>query len=145
VVGSTSTGSGVRGLAVDPAGVAIQAGHAISTGAALMIEQGALRVANAGIGTSGPAFIHRATTANIGGISTRIDHPLTDGNPKAILMVTQRFETFSNPSEGNPGPYSVYNNNQIGVFYSAGFWYIFNQSNNAIPNGALFNVLVIHP
>jgi len=101
---------------------------------------GALRVAGAGIGASTPVFIHRATAANINANVTTIDHPHCNGNPNAILIVTQNF---------NPGGVGgTYNNSAIGVFYNpfTNRWTIFNQDTGAfIPVNAAFNVLVFKP
>jgi hypothetical protein len=98
---------------------------------------GAVRVAGAGIGSSGPAFIHRALAPNITGNYTTIDHPHCNNDPNAILMVTQNW----NPGGGA----GVYNNRAIGVWYDniAARWAIFNQDLAAMPVNAAFNVVVI--
>ena len=54
-------------------------------------------------------FVHTATAENSVEHITTLDHPLLNGNPDAVLIVTQNF----NPSElGN-----VYNDQAIGVYY----------------------------
>jgi hypothetical protein len=86
--------------------------------------------------THADAFVHTATAANIVSNSTYIDHPLTNDNPNAILLVTQNW---------NPGGVDgTYNNHPIGVWYSHGAkkWAIFNQDLASMPHGAAFNVLV---
>jgi len=87
--------------------------------------------------TDSAAFVHTATAANISGNWTPIDHPLTNDNPNAIVLVTQNW---------NPGGVgSTYNNHPIGVWYSGGAkkWAIFNQDLASMPDGAAFNVIVI--
>ena len=67
----------------------------------------------------GVQFVHVATAANIDSNWTTIDHPLTNGNPNAIILVTPNW---------NPGGVGgTYDNHPIGVFYTAGKWTIFNQ------------------
>jgi len=84
----------------------------------------------------GDLFVHTATTTNLIAQSTFIDHPLTNGNPNAIVLVTQNW---------NPGGVgSTYNNHAIGVWYSNSTkkWAIFNQDKVNMPVGAAFNVLI---
>src|SRR5918997_4421723 len=57
-------------------------------------------------------FVHRATSENVSANSTYIDNPLTNGNPDAILYVTQNW----NPGGGG----GTYNNHPVGVWYDAG-------------------------
>ena len=108
----------------------------------LMLENGGIRVDGAGLGTSTPVFIHQATAGNItcgSSHCTEIDHPLTNGDPNAILIVTQNW---------NPGGVGdTYNAHPIGVYYSAGTarWMVFNQDWAAMPVNAAFNVLVVKP
>lgn len=85
---------------------------------------------------SDDAFIHTATSENTYDNYTLIDHPSTNGNPNAILIVTQNWNPVS--SSG------VYNNHTIGVWYSEYFekWSIFNQDISGIPVGSAYNVLV---
>jgi hypothetical protein len=99
---------------------------------------GAMRVQGAGVGSSTPVFIHRATAANTLGNVTTIDHPHSNGQPNAILIVTPNY---------NPGGVGgTYNNSPIGVYYSAGKWTIFNQTTTtSISIGAAFNVMVVKP
>jgi hypothetical protein len=87
--------------------------------------------------TDTAAFVHTATAANIFFNYTLIDHPLTNNNPNAILLVTQNW----NPGGGD----GIYNDHPIGVWYSdsAKKWSIFIQDNlSAMPIGAAFNVLI---
>ncbi len=75
------------------------------------------------------AFSHRATTSNIAQNWTVIDHPKTNNNPNAVILVTQNWK-------------GTYNPKAIGVWYTRGKWAIFNQDKSAMPSGANFNVLV---
>jgi hypothetical protein len=98
-------------------------------------------VAGAGVGTSTTVFIHQATADNIPvgiGYATVIDHPLTNGDPNAVLIITPNW----NPGGSSPG---IYNNHPIGVVYIQGKWRIFNQDNANLAVGAAFNVLVVKP
>ncbi|MBU0492143.1 MAG: hypothetical protein KKA73_23130 [Chloroflexi bacterium] len=86
--------------------------------------------------TGADVFVHTATAANIAGHYTYIDHPLTNDNPNAMVLVTQNW---------NPGGVgSTYNDHPIGVWYSSSTkkWAVFNQDFAAMPIGADFNVLV---
>ena len=83
------------------------------------------------------AFVHRAAPENIVNNSTYLDNALTNGDPDAILYVTQNW----NPG-GGPG---TYNEHPVGVWYDANQlrWAIFNQDLAAMPEGAAFNVVVL--
>lgn len=83
------------------------------------------------------AFVHRATLENTFGNYTLLDHPSTNGNPNAILIVTQNW----NPIE----TIGIYNEHIIGVWYDdiSEKWSVFNQDHASMPEGASFNVLVV--
>jgi hypothetical protein len=84
-------------------------------------------------------FVHTATAGNSSGDYTKIDNPLTNGNPNAIVFATPNL---------NPGGVgATYENHNIGVYYNtlAGKWAIFNQDITAVPVNAAFNVLVLVP
>jgi len=110
--------------------------------AAVRISKGGISVSGAGIGTGTPAFVHRATAANIEGGATHrttITNPLTDGDHDAILIVTPNY----NPGEtGN-----VLDSHPIGVYYNPALskWQIFHQDLVAMTLNAAYNVLVIKP
>jgi len=82
-------------------------------------------------------FVHFGRTSNIVTNSTVIDHPLTNENPNAIILVTQNW----NPS----GVSGTYNDHPVGVWYSnlAKKWVIFNQDIAGIPVDAAFNVMIL--
>ncbi len=118
---------------------AIWANSSAITNTALRIGQGEIKVDGAGIGTNTPVFIWQATANNIGGYNydaTFIDHPVTNGDPNAILIVTHNYSA-SNPQ--NP------NNHPIGVEYLSGKWAIYNEDGATMTPGLAFNVMVIKP
>jgi hypothetical protein len=84
-------------------------------------------------------FVHKATAANTGRHATSIDHPLANDNPNAILFVTQN----RNPGGGWPG---MVNNHDVGVMYLevTGRWAIVNLDGANMPVGAAFNVVIPH-
>jgi hypothetical protein len=115
-------------------GVMIQA-----TNTALDLRGGGrIRVEGAAVDSNTPAFIHRATAGNITGNNTVIDHPHSNNDSGAVLLVTQNY----NPGGGFPG---VYNAHPIGVYYDGSRWRIFNEDLAAMPTNAAFNVLIIKP
>jgi hypothetical protein len=81
-------------------------------------------------------FIHPARNWNITANWTTIDHPLTNGDPDAVVLVTHTY----NPGGGG----GTYNNHAIGVWYDDDVdkWAIFNQDRAAMTEFAAFNVLV---
>lgn len=81
---------------------------------------------------NGSAFIQTATSSNSFSDYTLINNPYTNGNPSALLFVTQNWGT------------GVSNKHTIGVFYSTyyGKWAIYNEDLTAVPSGASFNVMV---
>ena len=82
----------------------------------------------------GVQFVQVATVANIELNRTIIDHPLTNGNPDAIILVTPNW---------NPGDVGgIYDDHSIGVYYFGGKWRILNQDGAAMPVGAAFNVII---
>jgi hypothetical protein len=93
-------------------------------------------------GGSGPAggygavFVHRATTINIAGSATYIDHPSVNGNPDSSVSITPNW----NPG-GNGG---TYNDHPVDLSYDPDRerWMIANQDNAQMPVGAAFNVAV---
>ncbi len=127
-------GVGVAGFAAASGGGT--AGLFIGNGAdstALEIGNGALKVSGAVV----PAFVHTVTAASIAAAPdcvfsqcSRLSHPLLDGKPNAIVLVT-----YLQPGVSNP--------HAVGVDYVNGFWRIFNVDGAAIPADAKFNVLVI--
>jgi hypothetical protein len=130
---NAAASSGVRGETFSTNGIGVEAKYSgTGVGVALEVDNGAIRVA----GVNKAAFVHTATVANkLSANGTDIDNPMCNGDPNAILLVTQKL----NPSG------IVYNNSPIGVYYNTtrSKWEIFNENNVAIPTNAQFNVLVI--
>ncbi len=81
------------------------------------------------------AFVHTATIDNVVNAATVIDHPDANGNPDAVLTVTQNW----NPNGTDDG---VYNDHPIGVYWDGFHWSIFNQDLDPMTMGASFNVLI---
>jgi hypothetical protein len=81
-------------------------------------------------------FVHYAKLDNTVGNSTYLANPLTDGEPDAVLTVTQDW----NPGGGR----GVYNDHPIGVLYDADIrkWAIYNRDGAPMPDGAAFNIAV---
>jgi hypothetical protein len=91
----------------------------------------------AGADTSTPVFTHKATVANVSGNKTYISNPVCDGQPNAILIITQNWSASDNV--GNP--------KVAGVYYDAGAgkWTIFVVDGTAMPTGVAYNVMVTLP
>lgn len=86
--------------------------------------------------SSANVFVQTATTANTTGDSTYIDSPLTNGKPKAQLLVTPDVD---------PGGTNEYiSDHAVGVWYDTvkKKWAIFNEDETAMGVGAHFNVMV---
>ena len=150
--GSTGAGYGVVGQTNSTAGAGVYAAGAGAPGIALKIESGGIRVAGAGVGTSTPVFVHQmdttAITGNACGVyntadGTVVDNPFTNGDPKAILLVTPvgtaNYDRLSitlhyNTGGGGSDP-------ACGV----GKWIIYTTNGSNIPNLVKFNVMVIKP
>lgn len=83
----------------------------------------------------GDTLVHRATPGNIVGNGTYIDHPVSNGNPDAVLLVTQ--VSYPDGTTANAHP--------TGVWYdeNRGRWAIFNQDLAAMPEGIVFNVVAL--
>jgi hypothetical protein len=81
-------------------------------------------------------FVHQADPSNTAGNYTYIDSRLTNGQPDAVLQVTQNW----NPGGGN----GVYNDHPVDVIYDSKLdqWAIINQDGAKLPRGASFNVAV---
>jgi len=82
------------------------------------------------------SFVHHANLLNTAGNYTYLDDPLTNGEPDAVLSVTQNW----NPGGGG----GVYNNHPIGTVYDAKLekWAIYNRDGKSMPKGAAFNIAV---
>ena len=76
------------------------------------------------------AWEHEASAFNTGGNSTKLDNPIINGVPCAQVHVTQ--------SAAN----GIFNGHPIGVWYSGGYWRVYNQDLAAMPVDAAFHVVV---
>ena len=127
------------------------------SGPALSIDKGSLQVKDAGLGTDTPAFIHQVVTTGINAnlctkgswhqdYSTVIDHPMTNGNPGAILFITSNYGLASSWHTGPAhAPYGVYYDDQNQCGYGTDKWVIYATDTTELNNGQLFNVLVVVP
>ncbi len=81
-------------------------------------------------------FVHRAGPLNTAGNYTYLDNRLTNGEPDAVLSVTQNW----NPGGGG----GVYNDHPVGVVYDAKLkkWAVYNLDGEPLPRGAAFNIAV---
>jgi hypothetical protein len=68
-----------------------------------------------------------ASQTNTKGHILKIDNPLCNGNPNAVVFAMQKY--------GN------YNANEIGVWYDGSSWTVFNQNRQPLPLGCKFNIL----
>lgn len=85
---------------------------------------------------SGALFVHRHASEGVPDNTTYLDHPLTNGEPEAVLQVTPNW---------NPGGRGgVYDDHPVGTFYDPNEekWAVFNQDTAPMPNGAAFNIAV---
>jgi hypothetical protein len=81
-------------------------------------------------------FVHEAEPSNTAGHYTYLDNRLTNGEPEAVLTVTQNW----NPGGGR----GVYNDHPVGTQYDANLqeWAVYNRDGARMPEGAAFNVAV---
>lgn len=159
VAGSSDNWYGVFGDSASQVGVYGQTGtatkpaikaknNASTSGIALQIEQGGLTVTGAGVGTGAgastttAAFVQKTTSGgggNITGDFTKIDNPLCNSRPDALLFVT--------PNLTPNGASGISENKSVAVFYNvgSGFWNIYHEDTSAMVAGVYFNVLIINP
>lgn len=124
VYGTSDAGTGVRGTTSGGTAGLFSSG----TGGTALQVNGPIKVG----GSVPAAFQHTVSVTTCGsGQCTTLDHPATNGNPAAIVIVTQLWT-------------GIYNPHPVGVYYSGGKWLIFNEDLAAMPVGAQFNVLVIN-
>jgi len=81
-------------------------------------------------------FVQTASATNITSNYTYIDNAASNGNPNAIIFVTQRW----NQSGANGG----YNNRAVGVWYDASKakWAVYNEDQSPMGAGLQFNVKI---
>jgi hypothetical protein len=81
-------------------------------------------------------FVHTATAGTISADLSLIDHPDLNGNPNAKLLVSHNW----NP----PGSVGIYNDNNTGLYYSAGDskWGVYNENALSIIEDSSYNVYI---
>ncbi len=144
VFGSSNTYIGVLGRTTSLSSVGVFAYGAGPSGTALEIFNGGIKVPGAGVGTNTPVFIHKATsgTIHLGATQrTYIDHPLVNGDPNAILIITHNSNPGNVAYNATIDPTGVY----YDASYLGGRWCIFTLNGNPIAVDSYFNVLVVKP
>jgi hypothetical protein len=128
---TTSNKNGVIGETSSPNGSGVKASYiGAGTGVPLILDNGPIKVT----GTVKAAFKWVAAANTINGNLTAINNPLTNGDPNAIVFVTQLLDANT-----------VFTNLACGVWYDAiiGKWTIFLENPAGVmPANAAFNVLV---
>lgn len=81
-------------------------------------------------------FVHRAELINTVDNVTYVDDPMTNGEPDAIVSVTQNW----NPGGG----VGIYNDHPVGVLYDKDVnkWTVYNLDGAPMPKGTAFNIAV---
>lgn len=162
VVRSITAGFGLSGggagdvtLAVDPAVIQQRVTGSCAAGAAIRTIAQDGSVACQGVGPVGPvvtAFVHHATTETIPEIEpgvSIIDHPLTNGNPNAVLVVNARVRDPGGANIVDPHPLAV-------VYITAATcpscspillnrWHISHADSTVMIPGTDFHVVVVSP
>lgn len=149
VANANATGTAIA--ASSGTGVALRA-SAGTTGTAVLVGTGAFRVSGAGVGsTTSFATIHEVDTSATYPTGTIcsgfpaysvFDHPLANGDPNALLIITPRSNLGVGAFNGvvaayySPGP-------GCGVVQSSAKWLIRRMDGTALPNGAQFSILII--
>lgn len=80
------------------------------------------------------AFVHTATESNTSKNGTRIDDPVASDQNALVFAMPVVL----------PGDDAVYNSHPMGVWYTKNRWTIFNQDMAPMPEGAMFNILILY-
>lgn len=131
-------GRGVEGHATSESGIGVLASSPDATITALAINNGSIRIMDAGENTPTPVFVHTASELNTRANHTVIDHPMTNGDPRAMLIVTRRATLPSNQNVTQPQPEAY----AVGFSTRANKWLIVQAEGTTLPLGTGFNVLV---
>jgi len=153
VYGVSSTNAGVVGQTTNVTGTGVLAFGANASGTALTIVSGGIQVLGAGVGSSTPVFTHKVITSGVGAnictsknYASFIDNPLTNNNPKAILIITPNYGPTSTGGAGpTQTPYAVFYDDDGTCGNATGKWLIYSLTSGALSNNSLFNVLVVKP
>ena len=135
-------GRGVEGHSASPSGIGVLASAPEPAITALAIDTGNIRVPGAGEQTPTPVFVHVAGESNTRGNQTVIDHPMTNHDPKAILIVTRRETLSFGQADDSPMPLPHAESFSVAYSSRAAKWLIVQPEGSSIPSGAAFNVLV---
>ena len=120
---------------------------------------GGLRWGGTGVNsTTSPAFTHQVDTAAGGGNTctggsgvadsrTAIDHPLLNGNPDAVIVMTPNYGSTLNGVAPPRNPLGVYFNIGADGNCAAGRWVIYDVTTSpaTLNNGAKFNIWFVLP
>lgn len=139
VQGVSNTGIGVLGHAISNTGIGVAATGSGTSGTALQIYNGAIKVLNAGIGTNTAVFVHQVGAGDQGGC---INHPMLNDAANAILFVTPRNVLFGIP----PSPVGVLFIPAAQFGCPAGQWKIYSlDATQPLAQGQIYNVMIIKP
>jgi hypothetical protein len=115
---------------------------------ALTITQGSVKVFGAGVDTSTFAFIHHVTASTIcGGFPSysAINHPMLNGDPNAIMLVTPRYNAGTGSEPAASVAIAVYQaTNSCSNGIPGNRWFIRTPSQNLVGD-SYYNVMVIKP
>ncbi len=81
--------------------------------------------------------LHVATAANIDSIRTFIDHPAANGNPSAVIIITNNASPGGALGSGHAHPTGLVFDNLRGR------WAIYNRDSAPMPEGTAFNYAVV--
>ncbi|HEX8086916.1 MAG TPA: hypothetical protein VF529_21710 [Solirubrobacteraceae bacterium] len=137
---TTGSGFGVFGRTASPGGTGVAAAYVGSgAGDALQVSNGRFRVA----GDNRPAFRHTvATRCGSSNEYSPLDNPLINGDPNAMLFVTQTQTTAT--TNFLPALSVAYSTSIPPPACPANRWLLYNES-AALPTGTQANVLAISP
>ncbi len=148
ILGIGNSAAGVVGGTNSGSSAGVEAWGYGASGYALAIH-GGIQVADAGVGTATPVFIHVVSSGNICQVpftyQTAIDNPLINGNPGAILIVTPNYGPSNDghaPAVGIPAVYYDATN-QCGK--GVGKWVIYNLNSVNQVIDSRFNVMAVEP
>jgi hypothetical protein len=141
-INTNSPGAQLDVVASSTASPAVRATAASSSSPALAIGQGTFKVAGAGVNSGTFAFIHLTTASSLNGASgwSRIDNPVCNNNPNALLFVTFNVQACTS-SDGSDLDFDQ----QYYLSYGPNYWYIGDANGDDLGLGWAFNVLVIVP